>query len=57
METAGLDTGRKLPIKQLLREEALNLSTHFDIEENRNQDILFGLLSSDKWHLSFLLKS
>lgn len=34
METAGLDTGRKLPIKQLLREEALNLSTHFDIEEN-----------------------
>lgn len=34
METAGLDTGRKLPIKQLLKEEALNLPTHFDIEEN-----------------------
>lgn len=47
METAGLDTGRKLPIKQLLREEALNLSTHFDIEENRNQRILC-LLSSDE---------
>lgn len=31
---ADLDTGRKLPIKQLLREQALNLSTHFDIEEN-----------------------
>lgn len=34
MEIADLDTGRKLPIKQLLREQALNLSTHFDIEEN-----------------------
>jgi hypothetical protein len=34
METAGLDAGRKLPIKQLLREEALNLPTHFDIGEN-----------------------
>lgn len=33
MEIADLDTGRKLPIKQLLREQALNLSTHFDIEE------------------------
>lgn len=34
MEIADLDTGRKLPIKQLLREQTLNLSTHFDIEEN-----------------------
>lgn len=34
MEIADLDTGRKLPIKQLLREQALNLSTHFDIEAN-----------------------
>lgn len=34
MEIADLDTGRKLPIKQLLREQALNLSTPFDIEEN-----------------------
>jgi hypothetical protein len=31
MEIADLDTGRKLPIKQLLREQTL--STHFDIEE------------------------
>lgn len=34
MEIADLDTGRKLPIKQLFREQVLNLSTHFDIEEN-----------------------
>lgn len=48
MEIADLDTGSKLPIKQLLREQALNLSTHFDIEANTRIARYFGLLSSDE---------
>lgn len=44
MEIADLDTGRKLPIKQLLREEALNLPTRLDIEEQNT-----GITGSFAW--------
>lgn len=60
MEIADLDTGRKLPIKQLLSEQALNLSTHFDFEKRIGMvGYLLGPASFRRMalHFSFYFKS